>query len=295
MNLDLFRGVIPFVAVAETRSFRRAAAQLGISPAAVSKAVKLLEERLGIDLVARSGRATSLTREGELYFARCREAVAAVSGARESLEPARTVPAGELVISAPFIASSLLGPALALLRSRYPRLDFRVLVTDRLSRIAEEAVDVAVRIGPLAESSLVSRRLRRTRLYTVAAPGYLLRRGTPRSPDELERHDCLVLLAPNGRPRPFLFRSGPRPLAAALSIDHGPTLVDAALAGLGVTQLLDYMAEPALAEGRLVQLLADASAPGPDVHAVCAPGRRSTARVRAAFAAFADAFAPGPR
>lgn len=291
MDLQLFRGVVPFVAVAEEKSFRRAAARLGVSAAAVSKAVKLLEERVGLTLLVRDARAVTLTSEGEVLFDRCREAVAAVGGAREALEPARSVPAGELVVSVPFVASSLLAPGLALLRSRYPRLSFRVMVTDKLTKMAEESVDVAVRVGPLVDSSLVARRLRRTRMVTVASPNYLARRGTPRKLEDLERHDCLVLVAPNGRARPWLFASGARPVPAALLVDYGPSLLDTALAGLGVAQLFDYMADALIRDGHLVSVLPDEVADGPDVHAVCAPGRRAAARIRAAFDAFTEAFA----
>jgi LysR family transcriptional regulator, regulator for bpeEF and oprC len=295
MDLELFRGVVPFVAVAEERSFRKAAARLGVSAAAVSKAVQSLEARVGLLLLARDSRSVGLTREGDLFFARCREAVAAVGGAREALEPARSVPAGELVVSAPFVASPLLAPGLALLKSRYPRIDFRVLVTDRLSKLAEESVDVAVRIGPIAATSLVARRLCKTRLVTVAAPGYLARRGTPKRSGELEKHDCLVNEGPNGKPRAFLFASGAMAVAAALLVDHGPSLVDMARSGLGVAQMFDFMAEELVREGKLVQVLGEEVADGPDVHAVCAPGRRAAARVRAAFEAFADAFAAARR
>jgi LysR family transcriptional regulator for bpeEF and oprC len=130
---------------------------------------------------------------------------------------------------------------------------------------------------------------------TVASPGYVARRGAPRKVADLEKHDLLGLTAPNGRPRAHLFASGPYAFEAAMLVDHGPTLVDAAIAGLGVTQLFDFMAEPLVREGKLVPLLVDEVAQGPDVHAVCAPGRRAAARVRAAFEAFADAFAAAQR
>lgn len=291
----MFRGVVPFVAVGEEKSFRRAAGRLGVSPAAISKAVQGLEAGVGLTLVSRDARAVTLTREGELFFERCRQAVAAVEGARAALEPSRLVPEGELAVSAPFIVTSLLAPALALLRARYPRLSFRVTIHDRLSRLAEESVDVAVRVGPLPDSSLVARRLRATRLITIASPGYLARRGAPRRPADIDQHDALVSLAPNGKPRPWLFASGPREVPATLLIDHGPSLVEAALAGLGVTQAFDFMVEALLRDGQLVQVLEDEVAEGPPVHAVCTPGRRAAARIRAAFEVFADAFARAAR
>ena len=291
MDRDIFRGVVPFVIVAEERSYRRAAARLGISGAAVSKAVQLLEERIGVALLVRNARHATLTQEGAAFFARCQEAVRAVSGARESLDSVRAVPAGKLVVSVPFVASSLLAPALSLLRARYPGLDLRVAVTDRLSKLAEESVDIAVRVGPVREASLVMRRLRTTRLVTVAAPSYLARRGTPRKPEDLDGHDCLVLLSPGGKPHPWAFASGARPTRGAVVVDHGPTLTYLALAGMGVTQLFDYMADEHVRSGALSIVLEREIATGPDVHAVCAPGRRAAARVRAAFEAFAEAFA----
>lgn len=288
-ELELFRGVVPFVAVAEELSFRRAATRLGVSTAAVSKAVQTLEEKLGVQLLVRSARAVALTREGEAFFERSRAAVVALRGARDALEPTRRAPEGELVVSLPFVLTELVADALVLLRERYPRLSFKVVVTDQLSKLTEEKVDLAVRVGRLASSSLVARTLRPTRLLTVAAPAYLGRRGTPRRVDELAQHDCLALVAPNGKPWPWWLRSGPRPVPSVAAFDHGPMLRDAILAGLGVSQLFDFMAEPLLRERRLVQVLPDEVAEGPDIHAVCAPGRRATPRVRAAFSAFAEA------
>jgi DNA-binding transcriptional LysR family regulator len=139
-------------------------------------------------------------------------------------------------------------------------------------------------------SSLVARRLRRTRLLTVASPAYLSRRGPVNATSDLARHDCLVLVSPSNKPRSWLFTSGPLPVPATLLVDHGPTLVDAALAGLGVTQAFDFMVGEHLRTGRLVQVLGELTSEGPDVHAVCAPGRRASANVRAAFHALADVF-----
>jgi LysR family transcriptional regulator, regulator for bpeEF and oprC len=290
MDLDLFRGVVPFVVVAEEKSFRKAAARLGVSPAAVSKAVSVLERELGLTLCARGTRAVSLTREGELFFESCRPAVTAVMGARALVEGARREPSGQLVVSMPFVVAALVPPALALLRARHPRLSFRMVVSDRLTRLEEEPVDVAVRVGPLTDSALVARKLRDTRLVVVASPGYLARAGTPKAPADLAAHDCIVSFAPNGKPHPWLFRSGPRAVSPILELDHAPSLVDALLAGLGVAQVLDFMVDALVRVGRLVPLFADEVAAGPPIHALCAPGRRATPRVRAAFEAFAGAF-----
>jgi LysR family transcriptional regulator for bpeEF and oprC len=290
MDLDLFRGVVPFVVVVEEQSFRKAAEKLGVSPAAVSKAVAALERELGMTLCVRGPRAVSLTREGELFFESCRPAVTGVMGARALVEGARREPEGQLVLSVPFVVAKLVPPALVLLRARHPRLSFRVVVTDRLARFGEEPVDVALRVGPLTDSALVVRKLRETRLVVVASPAYLARAGTPRTPAELGAHDCLVLFAPNGKPHPWLFRDGPREVEARLALDHAPTLVDALLAGMGVAQILDFMVDALVRRGSLVALFPEEITAGPAIHAVCAPGRRATPRVRAAFEAFAGAF-----
>lgn len=295
MDLHLFRGVIPFVAVAQDKSFRAAATRLGISAAAVSKSITALEAQLGMTLFLRGARAVALTREGEQLLAGAQAAVAAMGGAREAMDSARRVPEGELIISAPFVLTTLLASGMSLLAARYPRLSLRVLITDRLSRLKEEQVDIALRVGAMADSTLIARRLRGTALVTVAAPSYLARKGAPRSVAEIAQHDCLVLTAPDGRPRPWLFRDAVQPMPARMLVDAAPMLMDALNAGLGIGQLFDFMAEPLLREGRLVQLLPESAAEGPPIHAVCAPGRRASPRIRAAFTAFADAFSTSSR
>jgi DNA-binding transcriptional LysR family regulator len=290
MDLDLFRGVVPFVCVVEEKSFRRAAARLGVSPAAVSKSVSALERELGHALLERGPRAVTLTREGEAFFEGCRPAVTSVIGARAVVEGARREPTGQLVVTHPFAVASLVPPALAILRTRHPRLSFRLVVTDRLARLAEEQVDVAVRVGPLVDSALVARRLRGTRIVLVASPSYLARAGTPRRLDDIDAHDAIVLVATSGKPYPWLFRAGAREVKPRVALDFAPALVDAALAGLGLAQAFDFMVDAHVRAGNLVQLFPEEVAEGPVVHAVCAPGRKATARVRVAFDAFADAF-----
>jgi len=290
MEASMFRGIVPFVAVGRDLSMKRAAARLGVSAAAVSKSIAELEARVGVVLLHRNARGISLTTEGAAFLERCQDAVAAVEGATENLIPSDASPSGELCISVPFVGSPLLAPVLSFLRARYPKLGFVVKVTDRLSKLEEESVDIAVRIGALKHASLIARRLRKTELVTVAAPSYVSRRGAPTSPQDLSRHDCLALVSPQGRPHPFLFASGPHVVKAALVIDHGPSLVDAVLAGLGISQLFDYMPDAPVREGRLVRVLTNEVARGPDVFAVCAKGRRASPKVRAAFDAFAETF-----
>lgn len=302
---DLFSGVLPFVHAAELRSFRRAAERLGVTPAAVSKAVLGLEERLGTKLLARTSRSVALTPEGATFLARSREAVAALHAARDSVAEARRQPRGEVSLTLPFILARPVLREIGTFAARNPQLSFRVSATDRLVRLAEEDVAVAVRIGDLDDSSLVARLLRPTRWVTVASPGYLARRGTPRDPQDLSGHDCLRFLATSGRPRDFTLRD-PRDgratrtwrVSGRMVIDHGEHLLEAAAGGMGVCQVLDFMVGEHVGSGRLVEVLAPFAAPGPPIHALALPERARSANVRAVFAFLVETFRrlePAPR
>jgi DNA-binding transcriptional LysR family regulator len=294
---DLFAGVLPFFYTAEERSFRRAAERLGVTPAAVSKAVLRLEDRLGVKLLVRTSRTVAMTPEGAAFQDRCREAIASLEAGREAVSEARRQPRGDVHLSMPFILGRIVVPALPRLAARYPNLRFRLSMTDRLVRLVDDQVDVAFRIGDLPDSRLVSRRLRGSRWVTVAAPSYIARAGRPAQPSDLVRHDLLVFVAPNGRPRAWSFRD-PRtgapiatPVEPRLLLDHGDHLLTAAIAGLGVCQVLDFMTTDPLGDGRLVEVLATHAAEGPPVHALTAPERSRAANVRAVMAFLAETFA----
>lgn len=292
MTTDLFQGVLPFLHTAEERSFRRAGERLGVTSAAISKAVLKLEDELGVRLLVRTSRSVSLTPEGAELLARAREAVSAIQAGREAASAARRGPRGEVHVSAPPVLSRLTAPVLALLAERHPALGFRVSFTDRRTRFAEEGVDVALRLGPVEDSSLVARRVRATRWVTVASPGFVARHGRPTSVEALGELDALLFVGPNGKPRAWAFDQAgatvtPR-LRARARLDHGPALLDAALAGLGVAQLLDFMIDAELRAGRLLELLPELAAEGPPIHALAPAARARSANVRAVIAALLE-------
>jgi len=284
--MDLFSGVLPFLHTAEERSFRKAAAHLGVTTAAVSKAVARLEAELGTTLLNRTSRHVSLTPEGAAFLEHCREAVTRLQAGRELVAQAQKVAEGELKVSMPLILGRVVVPELGRLAARHPRLSFNLSLTDRFSRMAEEGVDVAIRIGELEDSSLVSRTLRVPQWVTVASPAYLGRSGTPRHYKELERHACLKFVTPSGTSREWEFRDrrDARPLTVrtpdTFRIDHGELLVEAAVSGLGICQAFDFMVTEHLRAGRLVEVLAPYAAEGPPIRALCLPRRQSTPRVR---------------
>jgi DNA-binding transcriptional LysR family regulator len=295
MRADLFGGVLPFVRTAEERSFGRAAASLGITTAAVSKAVKKLEDDLGVKLLDRSSRVVALTREGAMFLERSRQAVLAVQGAREAMADMRREPQGEVAITLPFILAPFVVQDLARLGAQYPRLAFRLHLGDRLVRLEDH--DVAIRMGKLAASSYVSRRLGTTRWVTVGAASYLARTAMPRTPAELAEHNCLRFVAPNGKPRDWSFVERSRALAVPvdgnLVIDHGPSLLAAAEAGMGLCQVLDFMVRDQLRDGSLVEVLGGFAGAGPDIHALATPSRTRSANVRAVIAFLVDVFRVG--
>jgi DNA-binding transcriptional LysR family regulator len=285
---ELFFGVWPFTHVAETRSFRQAAERLGVSTAAVSKAVRKLEERLGVRLFTRSSRSVVLTPEGERYFQHCREAIASMEVARELMSQSRRSPSGELRISMSFILGRRVVPALSRFAARYPKVALRVSLSDRVSNLQEEDhLDVALLVGVRDDSNLIQKRLLKTRWVTVVSPAFLLRHGLPKEPADLARLNCLRFLLPNGKPRDFSFldpasgRGETRAVTGNLLIDHGDQLLDAARAGMGVAQVLDFMAADGVRQGDLTEILSAFCAQGPPVCAVSAPERSKTPNVRA--------------
>ncbi|MCA9696758.1 MAG: LysR family transcriptional regulator [Myxococcales bacterium] len=294
---DPFVGILPFVHVAETRSFKAAAERLGVTSAAVSKAVAKLEEELGVRLFDRTTRRVEPTEEGELFLGHCREALGLVVGGRERLAQAQAVAAGDLTVALPFIMGRRLIAVLPTFTARYPELRLHLRLSDRFSRLVDEHIDVAIRLGQLADSSVIARKLADTRWVTVASPAYLARHGTPRKPEELHGHDCLLFHAPRGSNVEWSFRARPRSserislaLEPRLDLDQGELLVDAALAGLGIAQVLAYMAEPALREGRLVEVLADHGCAALPIHALCKPGQQNVVKVRALLDFLVEAF-----
>jgi LysR family transcriptional regulator for bpeEF and oprC len=282
---DPFAGIVAFVQTARDRSFRRAAERLGVTPAAISKAIQRLEADLGVQLLHRTTRRVSPSPEGELFLARCQEAMAQVHAGRELIAMARRAPAGELTVSLPFILGRVLVARLPRFLGRYPALKLHLRLSDRLSRLVEDGVDVAIRMGELDDSALVARRLMHTRWVTVASPAYLAQHGTPARTRDLAGHNCIKFRSPRGTEVEWSF-AGPRggdrvKTSGNLDLDQGELLLEAAASGLGICQALHFMVEGHVQAGKLVEILREHAAPGPPIHALCLPGQRSSPRVRA--------------
>jgi DNA-binding transcriptional LysR family regulator len=287
--MDLFSGVLPFVHVAEARSFRGGAERLGVTTAAMSKAISRLESELGVTLLRRTSRHVSLTTEGALFLERCRQAVAELQTGRDLVARAQRSPQGTLRVTLPPILGRTILPAVARVSSRHPRLQIHLVLTDRHVKLAEEEIDVAIRMGELEDSSLVARALPTPRWVTLASPGYLARRGTPEKPADLVNHECIKFVSTRGTVREWSFRDAKVETPSRLLLDHGDLLLDAASEGLGIVQVLDFMVAPFLSSGRLIEVLAAHAARGPSLHVVTLGRRASVPRVRVFLEALDDA------
>ncbi|MEM6785883.1 MAG: LysR family transcriptional regulator [Myxococcota bacterium] len=283
-------GVPSFVQVAERQSFRAAARALGVTPTAVSKAVARLEDHLGVQLLRRTSRSVTLTPEGARYLAHCRAALARLVAGEEELTQATRVARGVVRASLSVALGRIVVPGLPRLRERHPRLELELSFRDEEVSVASDDVDVAVRIGALVDSALVARRLRTTRWVTVASPHYLARSAPLRTPSDLAAHQCLRFARPGGGLADFRFRSGSVAVGRNVVLDHGDLLVDAAVAGLGVTQAMGFMVAAPLARGDLVAVLAEEGVAGPPLHALTLRTRARMPRVRALLDFFGETF-----
>ncbi|MEZ4372758.1 MAG: LysR substrate-binding domain-containing protein [Polyangiaceae bacterium] len=277
-----------FVQVAQLRSFRRAATQLGVSAAAVSKAIASLEEQAAVSLFDRTSRSVALTDAGARLLPHMKQVLESLSAGEAALSESSSEVRGSLRISLPFVLGALLVESLPMFLKRFPEVTFDLRFTDRFVWLLEEDVDVALRIGELPDSSLVAKRLGTLDWLTVASPAYLKFHGTPTRVSDLRSHRCLKFRAPSGVAVEWVFstsasstrRAKALPLPTSHVFDQGERLVDAAAAGLGVAQVFGFLGREALSSGRVRAILTEFTAPGPPLHALVKPGQVKVPRIR---------------
>jgi DNA-binding transcriptional LysR family regulator len=294
--MDELRAMAVFAETVDAGSMSAAARRLGMTPSAVSQTIRALEARGGVTLLHRSTRKSTLTEAGERYYPHCRRLLDAARAGAESLQLARDAPSGELRIAAPVGFANHIAPALAPLLADAPQLRLRLLVDDAMIDLIEARIDLAIRVGVLADSNWVARPLCSLGTVLCAAPAYLARHGTPAAPADLLAHQWLALGREAGRAP-----ASSQPVAMTLELQaldgtrRQPT-VQARIAsnnqlalqqmcehGLGIAQLARIDAAPALARGALVQLLAPWTLPALPVWAVTPRRRGEAAKVRAAL------------
>ena len=272
-----------FSAVAEKSSFAEAARALRFSPAAVTRAVAALEEELGAPLFRRTTRSVKLTEEGAIYLDRCRSALDTLDDGARSLHGMRAEPRGLFVITAPVVFGRMhIAPILARLLSRHPNLEVRLTLTDRVVRLVDEGVDVAVRIADLSDSTLHAVRVGEVSRILVASPDYLADKGTPKNVAQLHDHDLIGFdnFAINGEwrfggPQRSAIRVEPRFVTNSVE-----TTIDVVLEHLGIARVLSYQVVRPLRERRLVRILAEFEPPPVPVHLLFQANRQRSPSVR---------------
>jgi DNA-binding transcriptional LysR family regulator len=284
--MDRSGQMIAFVRAVELGGFSPAAREIGLSPSAVSKLVTRLEDRLGVQLMVRTTRRLALTPEGEAFFQRSQRILAEMEEAESEVSQFRRSPRGLLRMHTG-VAFGLhqLARVLPEFLDHYPEIRLDLTVTDREVDLVEEGVDLAIRMGPLAESSLHARRICDLERVICAAPRYLKRHGTPRTPDDLARHNCIwITTLPALRRWPFDTPDGQRLVEVSGNVvaNNAETMLQLALMGVGIVRLVDALVGEPIGKGELVPILTDCHHVEPvPLYAVYPHGRQRSPKVTA--------------
>lgn len=272
-------GVEAFLAVAQHRSFRRAAAELGVTPSAMSQAIRTLEARIGAALFIRTTRSVGLTEAGERFLARAKPAFEELVTASAVARDLGQRPAGLLRLTVPpAVVPILLQPLITSFRKAYPEVDIEIATREQLVDIAAEGFDAGVRMGQFIAADMIGVRLTPPFPFAVVgSPGYFRKHRKPDRVDDLAGHACLRLRRSNGAIAPWSFVSGNKAVEVAVAgpliAGDYPTLLGAALEGMGLAQVPEPVAAAALKAGRLTRVLEPFAPMLPGVF-LYYPGRR---------------------
>ncbi len=275
-----------FVRVVEAASFSEAARLMLMTPSTVSKLIARLETRLGVRLIERSTRRLTLTREGEFYYERSRELLGKLDETEQQIAHGGAEAEGVVrVTSSVSFGTTALENILPAFFEAYPKVIVDLSLSDEVVDLYLDRTDVAIRVGKLADSNLMARKIGETRRCIVASPAYLARHGTPATPDDLMKHNCLGFNFRRAMPVWPMREGGrivERMLSGSLLVNNGDTLRRMAIAGVGIIRLADYHLRGPIERGELVELLLDSDIGVVDeIHALFRGGQFLPARVRA--------------
>ena len=282
--MDRLYAMQVFVRVAELGSFAAVAQQQGVARSVVTRQVAALEEHLGVRLMERSTRRLTLTSAGAAYLEKCRVILNLVEVAETGVAEDRQAPRGPVRISLPLsYGLQRMVPLLLDFARAHAGVTLDMDYTDRRVNLIEEGIDLAIRItGELAPTD-VARRLGTIRMCTIASRDYLASYGTPSHPSELARHECLgYTTSSHQQSWVYLIDGSPRafPISTRITANNGEALTRAAVSGLGIAMQPDFIAEPYLADGRVVKILENFALPELGIHAVLPSNRQVPHRVR---------------
>jgi DNA-binding transcriptional LysR family regulator len=301
ISVDRLTGLVAFARAASLGSYTAAATALGVTPSAVSRSVKRLEDRLGLRLFHRTTRSLTLTTEGSDLHDRASRLLREAEAIEQAAFAARAEPAGLLRVTAPLpVGVHVLSPVLPAFRELYPRIAIDLRLDDRFTDLVSEGIDVALRVGDLSDSQLVSRRLAPHRVCAFASRAYLARRGIPRTPDELATHDCVCFrfrssghvfrwqFSVRGR----LVELAPTPAVIA---DTSEAVAAICAAGGGIAMSPTMVAAPYVQRRELVPVLLEHAVTRTHLTALTPEGRRSNPNVKAFLKFLESKLASPPR
>lgn len=284
--MDRLHAMELFVRVVETGSFSAAARDLKMGQPAASKTIAGLEARLGVRLLVRSSRRLSPTEAGEAYYERARRTLAEADEAETAARGLGTGLEGRLRVCAPVTFGRLhVAPKLGAFLDAHPKLRLELIMDDRRIDLLEENIDIALRLGALADSTLTARRIGVTERMIVASPAYLRRRGEPRTPADLVGHEAIVYTQQAATGDEWRLRSGTTEISvrvpSRLAFSAAEGVREGVLAGLGLAIAPRWMMAPELESGAVVAILRDWNLPPQDLWAVHPAGRMPSAKARA--------------
>lgn len=287
--MDRLLSMEVFVATVSLGSFTAAANAFRITPAMVSKHITALEKRLGAPLLTRTTRRQHLTEIGKKYYENCKQILEQIASAEAGAEAMGSNPKGLLRVNASIWFGSLtLAPIICDYLKQYPEVNVQLSLTDRYVDLVEEGIDVAIRIGELADSSLIARKLSMFEVAICASPEYLAAAGVPRKPSDLLKHQCLGF---TNWQRQGGWKLMHRQVGSEIGqsprfeSDNAQALLAAAVKGIGIIMMPRELLRPDIEAGRLTELMKDHVPPARPIHAVC-PGARQSQPKLTSFVAF---------
>jgi DNA-binding transcriptional LysR family regulator len=283
--MDRLGAMTAFAAVADRNSFAAAARHLRLSPPAVTRLIAGLEDHLGVALLRRTTRSVTLTDAGARYLERVRRILSEIEEAESAAEAEQATPSGRLVVSAPLSFGRLhISPLMADYLQRYPEVSGELMLSDRFVNLVEDGIDVALRIGQLADTSLIARRVGVTRRVVVASPAYLAKSGTPQTPADLAGHDIIRFAGFAGAVDWGFARDGVEErltMPARYVTNSADSALWYAIQGGGLAVVLTYRAVEAIAAGELKVVLQEFERPALPIQFVYPSSRLLSSKVRA--------------
>jgi len=275
-----------FVRIVETRSFTEAGKQLALTASAVSKSISKLEKELGVRLLQRTTRSVGPTEEGLAFYKHCRQILADIQSAENQVGQTTVSPHGTLQLHCPIgFGQHVIMPSIPAFLERYPDLSVNIELSDRTVDMVYEGIDAALHIGDLSDSRLITRKICELQFIICASPDYLARHGIPKTPDDLVHHHCVAYRQMHtGRYREWSFYKDGQTFQKALSgrvnVNNSESLLNAAIAGIGITQVSTFLADKAIKNGQLQVILQDYVCPSTPVNIVYPASRYLAPKTR---------------